>query len=692
MDQIEGVRMNIRRKIGLSMTTLAFVVVIFVGLFSNLIARDTLKDRGKDFLVSILNRTSYEINLEVNAMEKVTEFIYDDFILTYNFQNGSTNEVYLERYLEKFEGTVQLAAELSPSKSAYLVLLSDGIQEVVWYQDYNNDGIPERHYETLDFERFDYETIPTDTLTWTRTQSPATQISAIKVIHQNNTTAIVGTDLNFYSLKSKLDTSKYLDSGVLFLVDGNGDVIYHPNQLAGTAINPIFLEDKSMEAVEQNNESGVSIVLAKSILNNEWMLLISAETSDIFLGLSRLNYIILIILIIASSVAVVYSIMVSKRIADPYLYLTGKVEEIGKGNYDVVFDEEYVDRDDEVGDFTKALKQTVKRQKDSFEEINNYNQNLEAVILDRTKELVQTNNALEESVIDTEEKQEKLEVTNQQLEVSIIEIKKTRKQLIKTEKIASSRYMAIGIAHNLNTPIGSAKAIASFIESRTEKIIEKFTNKELTKRNLNEFLIETKSGSQKILESIDDSIQLIDKMKALSLIKTTQNVSLVNVEEIIKMQVENTKREHPNFKCGFTILVDANLEFRCDFYNLQKIFYELIENSYTHAFNDVSHPHITIKAYRNDMVNNGIILEYYDNGVGIDNTSSSELFTPLYTTKLSTRHGLGLTMVHNLVIERFDGDIMVETVNNRGLGFYIKLYEVNRDADVEEVSYDEKYD
>jgi C4-dicarboxylate-specific signal transduction histidine kinase len=671
--------MNIRKKIGLSMTMLAIIIVAFVGIFSNIIARDTLKDRGKDFLISILNRTSFEINLQINTMEKVVESVYDDFALTYNFIKGSNDVDYLEKYLHKFEGTIKLAAELSPSKSAFLILSHGDHEYTIWYRDYNNDGIPERYLETKQFNFSDQ--VIENQIQWVHTHANAKDISSIKVIQQNETTVIIGTDLNYYLMKSKFDNSKYLDSGILFLLGSDGEVIYHPDKISESNIDLSTFSFDTSETIEQKNEAGVSVICSKSMLNNNWHLIISAETSDIFLGLNQLNYIIVIILIFATFIALIYSIIVSKYIANPYLYLTHKIEEIGNGNYDIEFSDKYLNLEDEVGTFTRAMQTTVIRQKNSFEKINDYNMNLENIIAERTKELIATNNALEESVITTEEKQERLVVINQQLEASIDEIKKTRKKLIKSEKIASSRYLAIGIAHNLNTPIGNAKSIASFIKNHSEKMITTFRDNLMTKKHLNEFLLETNEGSQIILDSIEASIQLVEKMKMLSLIETLGILSLINVKETIEAQVKNSKKEHEDDLCSFSILVDENLEFQCDLYSFQKIFNELIENSYTHAFALLDDPHITIKAYKNTESNNGIIVEYFDNGIGVDSKTSRELFTPLYTTKLSSRHGLGLTMIHNLIIEGFDGEITIVTDKTKGLSYNIKLFDISEERD-----------
>lgn len=673
--------MNIRKKIGLTMTALAFMIVIFVGIFSVMISRDTVKARGKDFLVSILNRTSYDINLQVNTMAKVTDSIQDEFLLTFNFSKGMTDDDYLLRYFDKFKGTLQLAAELSPSKSAYIILEAGDKSHVLWYKDDDNDGIPEAYEFDEQMNRFDFDFEASDRLLWINDDFEST-ISCIRVTEVDGTKITIGTDLNYYILRNNLDTSKYLDSGLLFLADQKGHVVYHPTKSSGSMTDIDVFDNQGFEAVEAENESLVPIVIAKTNLDNGWMLVISAETSDIFSGLDRLNYIILLILTIAIIIAFLYSYFVSKKIAEPYVHLTEIADQVGHGNYDVNFDEDYLILKDEIGIFTRAFKTAVARQKESFEKINNYNLNLEEIITERTEELINTNKALEESVINTEEKQEILEFTNQQLENSIDEIKKTRRQLIKSEKIASSRYMAIGMAHNLNTPIGSSKSIASFIENRTSKIMDKYYGGTLSKSDLEKFLIDTKSGSEKIVESIDHSIQLIEKMKALSILSSSENVSLVNVEEVIKLQVENSKREFAQMICGFTILVDADLKFKCDLFNLQKIIYELITNSYTHAFNHIDSPHITIKAHKNDMSDNGIIIEYFDNGVGVEKKHRSELFTPLYTTKLSSRDGLGLTMVYNLVNSRFNGDITAENISGRGLSFIIKLYELKEDNDI----------
>ena len=66
-------------------------------------------------------------------------------------------------------------------------------------------------------------------------------------------------------------------------------------------------------------------------------------------------------------------------------------------------------------------------------------------------------------------------------------------------------------------------------------------------------------------------------------------------------------------------------------------------------------------------------LEFSDTGIGIPEHQMKDIFNPFFTTKSSGQGtGLGLSVVHS-VVQRYRGDIQVQSTPNVGTTFTIDL-------------------
>jgi signal transduction histidine kinase len=73
---------------------------------------------------------------------------------------------------------------------------------------------------------------------------------------------------------------------------------------------------------------------------------------------------------------------------------------------------------------------------------------------------------------------------------------------------------------------------------------------------------------------------------------------------------------------------------------------------------------LTIKA---GSLAGGLVLQFVDTGVGMDEGTKDKIFNPFFTTK-DTGTGLGLAMTHK-IIQEHGGDIQVDSVEGAGTTF-----------------------
>jgi signal transduction histidine kinase len=91
-----------------------------------------------------------------------------------------------------------------------------------------------------------------------------------------------------------------------------------------------------------------------------------------------------------------------------------------------------------------------------------------------------------------------------------------------------------------------------------------------------------------------------------------------------------------------------------------------------HAFAERSGGEISIRTRRKGK--DQVVLEFRDDGAGIDPAHLTKIFDPFFTTRLGQGgSGLGLNIVHNIVTGVLGGSITVDSQLARGTSFTLLI-------------------
>ena len=111
---------------------------------------------------------------------------------------------------------------------------------------------------------------------------------------------------------------------------------------------------------------------------------------------------------------------------------------------------------------------------------------------------------------------------------------------------------------------------------------------------------------------------------------------------------------------------------------IHQLFFNLCSNSIDaiEAHTVTSQDFIRIMA--TPEANNMVHIQFTDSGIGISDDHMKQLFHPFFTTKAKSEkskgsQGLGLAMVYNIVTNKYQGKITVESQVNQGTTFHIHL-------------------
>jgi PAS domain S-box-containing protein len=284
---------------------------------------------------------------------------------------------------------------------------------------------------------------------------------------------------------------------------------------------------------------------------------------------------------------------------------------------------------------------------------------------------------ISKDITDRIEKEKKL---NDTVELLI----KTRDQLIQKDKMAALGRMASGIAHEIRNPLEIIYMGMDYLENNLpddntdiHESIEKIFNAVNRADNI-------------IKNVLSFSRQSVYKITQLPLCPLLDNVLTLAEQMILKNGV-SVQRDYD----------DKLLEVAGDHDMLEQVFLNLVNNA-VDAMKDRKEKILTVRAHKQLVTEVGyktgyrradfftigdemIVVEISDTGKGIPEEALPKIFEPFFTTKPANEGtGLGLSISHT-IMERLSGTIDVESRENKGTTFFIKLQPTIKVTDAKEM-------
>ena len=246
-------------------------------------------------------------------------------------------------------------------------------------------------------------------------------------------------------------------------------------------------------------------------------------------------------------------------------------------------------------------------------------------------------------------------------DVSIIDIHEKKendelKEKALNDRMATLEHLAIGICHELNTPLGISLTSMSHLNDLTNTIRFNTEKGTLTKSDLIKLLDEEKSASDLIISNLSKASELIQKFRHVSVKQLAIDMEDRNALEVIMEAVNEADVYHGQRDIIFNVECHENFVITGRTQAIKMILEELIQNSIQHSYEHNPKGIITISFIEKQ---DGYVLDYQDDGEGIDHIHRQEMFNAFFTTKRGSmgRVGLGLYKVYNLATQLLHGSI-----------------------------------
>jgi PAS domain S-box-containing protein len=228
------------------------------------------------------------------------------------------------------------------------------------------------------------------------------------------------------------------------------------------------------------------------------------------------------------------------------------------------------------------------------------------------------------------------------------------KQLIHTQKMESIGTLAAGIAHEVGNPLASISALVQVVQRGSDDPFIK------------EKLGPVKNQVTRISKIIRDLVDF-SRPSNYELQRTDINYSLSEAVVITRV---GTKAKDIEFNVNLSEDVPF-LALIPD--QIQQVFLNILINAVdaiTEAKSNSNVKRIDVKSIvENDLV----IIEFSDNGTGIQEENLNKVFEPFFTTKEQGKGtGLGLWVSYGIV-KSFQGDLEVQSAPGKGTTFKLTL-------------------
>jgi C4-dicarboxylate-specific signal transduction histidine kinase len=293
-------------------------------------------------------------------------------------------------------------------------------------------------------------------------------------------------------------------------------------------------------------------------------------------------------------------------------------------------------------------------------------------LLNREALLRQSNDALEARV---QQRTQHLEEVNAELNHAMLRLHATQDELVQSGKMAALGSMVAGVAHELNTPVGNARLVATTLLDRSLALTTMLAGERISRREVDQIAKDFQNAAEIIDKSLGRAADLVRSFKQVASDQTSNQRRRFKLSDVVR---ENELLLSPRLhKAGVTLTVDVPPELAMDSFpgDLGQVITNLVDNAVLHAYADRPGGGVDLRAVQqgDDVVR----ITITDQGHGMDSATMGRIFDPFFTTRMGRGGtGLGLSIVYSIVSKSLGGKISVASVPGSGTSFTLELAQV----------------
>ncbi|CAN7612446.1 transporter substrate-binding domain-containing protein [Pseudoduganella sp. LjRoot289] len=265
----------------------------------------------------------------------------------------------------------------------------------------------------------------------------------------------------------------------------------------------------------------------------------------------------------------------------------------------------------------------------------------------------------------------RVEQRTEQLSLANEELRLAADQLLQTEKVASLGRLVAGIAHELNTPLGSTLTAATSLRDLVRDFGQALASGGLRRSQADAFVQQCAQACGIIERNAYRASALIDNFKEIAVDQASVRRRRFGLAHIAREVIATHHNAWKNTQHRVELDIAEDIELDSFPGPLAQVLSNLLENTLLHGFaghpGGVVHIDATVQGER-------VLLTYADNGAGIPAAFRNKVYDPFFTTRMGQGgSGLGLYIVQNLVTGLLGGGIALHSEEGQGTRFDLSL-------------------
>ena len=241
-----------------------------------------------------------------------------------------------------------------------------------------------------------------------------------------------------------------------------------------------------------------------------------------------------------------------------------------------------------------------------------------------------------------------------------------RAKLVQQEKIASLGGLVAGLAHEVNTPLGTIISAISGSAAVLRQLREAVASGKISRAQLETAGADMASFIDMAQRNAMRAVDLIDSFKSIVARRDTEQHEQLDLGTYLPQVATMVHRQLEDQ--GHTVTFDVEPGLVADTVSeaLTEVMTRVLENVIDHAFVAGQQGQLRIAARRGETGRIEIVVA--DNGLGIAADDLPRVFDPFFTTcsGIKGHVGLGLNVAFNHVTERLKGSIRIDSAPGAG--------------------------
>ena len=222
------------------------------------------------------------------------------------------------------------------------------------------------------------------------------------------------------------------------------------------------------------------------------------------------------------------------------------------------------------------------------------------------------------------------------------EVRSLRKEIARSQRLASVGRLAAGVSHEIRNPLSSIKGFATYFKERYHDVPE---NQQI---------------SNLMIQEVDRLNRVVGQLHEFSR-PIAVSKKPINVRAFLENSLKLIERQTSEANIKIQTRLDSEIdEIFVDPDRINQVFLNLYLNAIESMKNGGS---LNVWLLKNEE-KDGIKIRVQDTGTGISEDDLTHIFDPYFTTKASGT-GLGLAIAHN-IIEAHGGEIKVDSRLGQG--------------------------